>query len=314
MSERRKGSRDGNIFICTRRLFIYVIVHLRPARKTMRVYGLVTFPHSIELTEQRLFRDTFWPVFFEAWHSSTIIKTKGEATVSTLESIQTRIAQLQAQAEDLMRKQSSVVLEKIHALMDKHGITTSDIAAHIDGKRGRRLGATSSIKFTASRVKYRDPKTGATWTGHGRAPGWIANVKNRGKFLIDGASQVSGLLAKASSQAVHRVRGPQPPMYRDPETGATWTGRGRAPGWIAGAKDRARFLIAARKSAEAAAPKAVKKAMPVKKAAARKSTSKTAGAKKTTARKTVARKAASHTASGSEQPQAAESASTPAIA
>ncbi|KVD77314.1 DNA-binding protein [Burkholderia sp. ABCPW 14] len=32
------------------------------------------------------------------------------------------------------------------------------------------------------------------------------------------------------------------PRYRDPETGATWTGRGRAPAWIAG-QDRERFLI-----------------------------------------------------------------------
>ncbi|WP_162498996.1 MULTISPECIES: H-NS histone family protein [Burkholderia] len=32
------------------------------------------------------------------------------------------------------------------------------------------------------------------------------------------------------------------PRYRDPETGASWTGRGRAPAWIAG-QDRERFLI-----------------------------------------------------------------------
>ncbi|MBN6209404.1 H-NS histone family protein [Ralstonia pickettii] len=30
---------------------------------------------------------------------------------------------------------------------------------------------------------YRDPKTGATWSGRGRAPTWIG--KNRDKFLID---------------------------------------------------------------------------------------------------------------------------------
>ncbi|WP_375542284.1 H-NS family nucleoid-associated regulatory protein [Paraburkholderia sp. CNPSo 3274] len=27
-----------------------------------------------------------------------------------------------------------------------------------------------------------------------------------------------------------------PPKYRDPRSGATWSGRGRAPGWIAGTK------------------------------------------------------------------------------
>jgi DNA-binding protein H-NS len=32
------------------------------------------------------------------------------------------------------------------------------------------------------------------------------------------------------------------PKYRDPETGATWSGRGVAPRWIAG-KDREAFLI-----------------------------------------------------------------------
>jgi len=31
--------------------------------------------------------------------------------------------------------------------------------------------------------------------------------------------------------------------YRDPATGKTWTGQGRPPAWIAGAKDRDAFLI-----------------------------------------------------------------------
>ncbi|MDO3624184.1 H-NS histone family protein [Ralstonia pseudosolanacearum] len=32
------------------------------------------------------------------------------------------------------------------------------------------------------------------------------------------------------------------PKYQDPKTGQTWTGRGRAPAWIAG-KNYERFLI-----------------------------------------------------------------------
>ena len=32
------------------------------------------------------------------------------------------------------------------------------------------------------------------------------------------------------------------PKYQNPQTGDTWTGRGRAPKWIEG-KDRAKFLI-----------------------------------------------------------------------
>lgn len=33
------------------------------------------------------------------------------------------------------------------------------------------------------------------------------------------------------------------PKYRDPATGQTWTGRGKAPKWIEG-QDRAKYLIA----------------------------------------------------------------------
>jgi DNA-binding protein H-NS len=34
------------------------------------------------------------------------------------------------------------------------------------------------------------------------------------------------------------------PKYRDPATGKTWTGRGRAPTWLEG-KDKVKFLISA---------------------------------------------------------------------
>lgn len=33
------------------------------------------------------------------------------------------------------------------------------------------------------------------------------------------------------------------PKYRNPQTGDTWTGRGRPPAWIVGAKNREAFLI-----------------------------------------------------------------------
>ncbi|CAN0640346.1 H-NS family nucleoid-associated regulatory protein [Burkholderia cepacia] len=39
-----------------------------------------------------------------------------------------------------------------------------------------------------------------------------------------------------------RRRGRAEAKYRHPETGATWSGRGRPPAWIEG-KDRARFEI-----------------------------------------------------------------------
>lgn len=41
----------------------------------------------------------------------------------------------------------------------------------------------------------------------------------------------------------HGATGKVPPKYRDPSTGQTWTGRGKAPAWIAG-QEREKFLIA----------------------------------------------------------------------
>ncbi len=73
--------------------------------------------------------------------------------------------------------------------------------------------------------------------------------------------------------------------YRDPATGQTWTGKGRPPAWIAGAKDRDAFLI----DAAAAAPKA-RATKPAPKRAAKKATARRTAAKKGAARKARSRK------------------------
>jgi antitoxin component HigA of HigAB toxin-antitoxin module len=54
---------------------------------------------------------------------------------TTLEAMQAKIKRLQAQADALIAKQSSGVIEKIRELMAKHGITTADIDAHTGGKQ-----------------------------------------------------------------------------------------------------------------------------------------------------------------------------------
>ncbi|SEJ75943.1 H-NS family nucleoid-associated regulatory protein [Paraburkholderia diazotrophica] len=171
--------------------------------------------------------------------------------MATLENLQAKIAKLQAQAELIARNESSTVIAKIRDIMERHGLTTADIEAHLGGKkRGRKPGVKVASRPATGAAKYQDPKTGATWTGHGRAPAWIANAKDRTKFLIDGngspavnvgAATKSKTAAKASGKAT--ATGKLPPKYRDPKTGATWSGHARPPRWIASAKDRTRFLI-----------------------------------------------------------------------
>ncbi|MGF6876964.1 H-NS family nucleoid-associated regulatory protein [Paraburkholderia sp. MM5477-R1] len=174
---------------------------------------------------------------------------------TTLEAMQAKVKKLQAQADALIAKQSSGVIEKIRELMAKHGLTAADIYAHVGSKRR----ATKAVVKTMSKgsvavVKYRDPKSSATWTGHGRAPSWIAAAKNRDKFLVDGSTATAKPAPASKAKAAGNfVRGPQPAMYQNPKSGATWSGRGRAPAWIAEAKDRSKFLIASGAEATVAA-------------------------------------------------------------
>lgn len=165
----------------------------------------------------------------------------------TLEAIQAKIQRLQEQAEAMKAKQASVVLGRIVELMSKNGISVADIEAFLGGKNGgARRGKVATTRTASVAAKYQDLKSGATWSGRGRAPAWIASAKNRDRFLVDSnavSSSTSGG-SKVKKQGNY-IRGPQPAKYRDPKTGATWSGRGRAPAWIAKATDRSKFSITA---------------------------------------------------------------------
>jgi DNA-binding protein H-NS len=224
----------------------------------------------------------------------------------SLEQIQAKLKKLQEQADVLIARKAQAAVDQIRELMLKHGLTTADIEAQAKARRaarglnggvskgrGRPAGTSKAAK-SATPAKYRDHKTGATWTGHGRAPGWIASVKDRTAFLIDAASQSKSVAAPVSKRGKGQPKGAQPPKYLDPKSGATWSGRGPAPAWLATVKDRSKFLIdgakttAAPKAAKAAAKSGQAKAAASavgKKTAAKKATRKTA------AKKTVAKKA-----------------------
>lgn len=58
-------------------------------------------------------------------------------------------------------------------------------------------------------------------------------------------------------RATQLARSVSPPMYRDPKSGKTWSGRGRVPNWMAKARDRTRFLIEAQEAASAELPSQV---------------------------------------------------------
>ncbi len=63
----------------------------------------------------------------------------------TLEKIQAKMIKLQAQAESLIAKRAQSVIGDIRKLMEKHGLTPADIAAHFGARKrpGRAAGAAS---------------------------------------------------------------------------------------------------------------------------------------------------------------------------
>jgi hypothetical protein len=58
---------------------------------------------------------------------------------------------LQEQAEKLIAKRAQSVLTDIRKLMEEHGLTTADIAAHSTGKKQRGRPAGSKPTATATR-------------------------------------------------------------------------------------------------------------------------------------------------------------------
>jgi DNA-binding protein H-NS len=222
----------------------------------------------------------------------------------TLEKIQANIKKLQVQADALIAKKAQAAVDQIRKIMLAHGLTTEDIEAKAKAKREAKAAKSSTSKVKAKAAsslksetppKYLHPKTGATWTGHGRAPAWIAEAKDRSKFLIargaeatvatttDVVSKAKTSVKKASKAVAgadaHRGQrtGPQPAKYLDPKTGATWSGKGPAPAWLAAAKDRSKFLIAGvAETSSASKPKS--------------STASRTGAKKSVAKKVAAKK------------------------
>ncbi|EUC18187.1 UNVERIFIED_ORG: DNA-binding protein H-NS [Burkholderia sp. CF145] len=222
--------------------------------------------------------------------------------MATLEIIQARIKKLQTQAETLLAKRAQGALDQIRELMIKHGLTTEDIERRAKARRERerkvRLGVSSGKVGIASAVKgklppkYRDPKTGATWSGHARPPAWIKDVKDRSKFLIDAAAAAAepAVTAKAATKKTAAKK-----AVAKKAVTAKSAGRKVAKKASAGAKAAVKKVAAKKAAAKSAGKKTAAKKVAAKSAAptaGKRVIAKKAAAKKTSASKAPAKKAA----------------------
>ncbi|MBN3779971.1 H-NS histone family protein [Burkholderia sp. Ac-20345] len=89
----------------------------------------------------------------------------------TLRELLHQLADLDAQIADARSNELAAVIVNIKRAIAENGLTPDDI---FDIPRPQ--------KRTKPPAKYRDPETGATWSGRGREPAWIAG-QNRTRFL-----------------------------------------------------------------------------------------------------------------------------------
>ena len=103
--------------------------------------------------------------------------------------VKSAIAKLEKEAAALRETETKKVVAQIKESIATFGLTVEHLfgrgAKVLKAAAGKALGGGKAARKGAGVPKYRDPKTGKTWTGFGKAPGWIATVRNRDKFLID---------------------------------------------------------------------------------------------------------------------------------
>ncbi|WP_082550949.1 H-NS family nucleoid-associated regulatory protein [Pseudorhodoferax sp. Leaf265] len=80
---------------------------------------------------------------------------------------------LEQQIAEMRQSERATAIAQVRAIVEDFGLTMADAFG-----KARRADAGKTVP-----PKYRHPETGATWTGRGRAPDWIASG-DRDSFLI----------------------------------------------------------------------------------------------------------------------------------
>ncbi|WP_431821529.1 H-NS family nucleoid-associated regulatory protein [Burkholderia sp. F1] len=88
---------------------------------------------------------------------------------------------LQAHAESVRLEEKQAAVSRIRDAIALYDLTPRDLFGDLPRKPRRR------VKRGPVPPKYRDPQSGATWSGRGREPLWI-NGQSREQFLIDSSA------------------------------------------------------------------------------------------------------------------------------
>ena len=86
-----------------------------------------------------------------------------------------QIAKLQALAEAARKDEITDAIKKIKELMQVHGVSLEDLSSARGVKVAKAKGTVAA--------QFKNPETGETWTGRGRAPRWL-DGKDKEQFRI----------------------------------------------------------------------------------------------------------------------------------
>ena len=94
------------------------------------------------------------------------------------EELQAKIADLQAQAAKVKEEEKEQAIGMARTMISAYGITARDLG--LDKTVKTKTGPKPGNKVSP---KYRDPQSGATWSGRGKTPRWI-NGADRSQYAI----------------------------------------------------------------------------------------------------------------------------------
>ncbi|MEJ8815208.1 H-NS histone family protein [Variovorax ureilyticus] len=242
--------------------------------------------------------------------------------------LQEAIAKLEQQAAALRATETTKVVSQIREAIATYGLTVEQLFGRA-AKAVKALVSAKAARKGAGIAKYRDPKTGKTWTGFGKPPAWLATVRNRDKFLIDQSGVVAeppvatdvAPAAVAAKKTVRKARTVAAPAKKSvrakkvaaapvaaPEVNAEVPAVKKSPAKKAAAKKSAPSKKAAPAKKAVAAPKATKAASKAPKKVSTKTAKPKAPAKSRRSRTTAKAAAPSVAGTAPGTPESATSA------
>ncbi|QBK05117.1 H-NS histone family protein [Hylemonella gracilis] len=90
----------------------------------------------------------------------------------SLEQLEAQKASYEKRIAELRQQERDGALQTVRELVAKHKFTAKEIAQP----------TVSAPSADAVEAKYRNPETGETWSGRGRAPAWVEGAANKAQF------------------------------------------------------------------------------------------------------------------------------------